>query len=795
MKTFGNFILFAAMGAATIATSGCGWNWTSRGGVKGPPLAKPTPSTNPTDTGGKIIPPTPVIGSYLVAEIRGDDGTPIVNTKVSLMEASKSVILPPAPVALKLWLDSLNESVLYETVSDAEGQINAPIRFILSDVIELKITNGDFALRARVKIPSDVAQAVSQRRVDEGLSQLPNYPAEPSSPESTVPVVELPIDRRLALQLPKNRIEPISADGQNDQEPVLITAFSLPYALTANTKKVGIFPKVVNASVENSFRINWQNAFSESADIRIAYSFSEDVISGWDGRFGDNAGLLSSRSGIDYVTNYESCTDSEYRTSTSGNITSVDDGKCGFIRNQFPFNDGADVFVRLSGESATNIKLSPVFRLVFNNTAPILLPIANKYVVLNTTTIDVPLTLSDSETALVCGTALSAQSSDINILANDAIFIGGVYPECKLTLFPKAGSTGSSDITVTATDGSLVALQQFTVTIKNTPSNLLLSNDTIFENAGTNAVVGNLSATVPDAPDSSFFFSLAAGIGDEDNSSFNISDAKLRANESFDFENKSSYKIRVRTTDVTGAYFEKEFLITVIDTVEDDQFGKVTLLAHMDGADGGTSIFDSSPAQRTLTIYGSGKTNVSNKKFGSASYFSNTLGDRIEAGPIDIKSTDDFTWECWWYPTEFTNGYKAFFGVYSQTGGYSYTFLTNDDLTYRKIFFFKWTNSSWIYTTDGNASLNILLNTWHHVALSRQGSTLRIFFDGVLHQSATFTDALAGNLVIAHHQSQSGSRFGYLDEFRVTVGHARYTSNFTPPNAPFPDGAPPTQSP
>jgi len=87
-------------------------------------------------------------------------------------------------------------------------------------------------------------------------------------------------------------------------------------------------------------------------------------------------------------------------------------------------------------------------------------------------------------------------------------------------------------------------------------------------------------------------------------------------------------------------------------------------------------------------------------------------------------------------------------------------------------------NVSYIYTTDGMASINITLNTWHHVALSRQGSTLRIFFDGVLHQSATFADALAGNFVIAHHQSQTGTRFGYLDDFRVTVVTSTIYSQF-----------------
>jgi len=84
-------------------------------------------------------------------------------------------------------------------------------------------------------------------------------------------------------------------------------------------------------------------------------------------------------------------------------------------------------------------------------------------------------------------------------------------------------------------------------------------------------------------------------------------------------------------TDVTNAYFEKALFIRVVDIIEDQYLDKVILLAHMDGTHGGTSIIDSSPAQRTLTRFGAGKIDESNKKFGSASYFSSTLNDRIEA--------------------------------------------------------------------------------------------------------------------------------------------------------------------
>jgi gliding motility-associated-like protein len=54
-----------------------------------------------------------------------------------------------------------------------------------------------------------------------------------------------------------------------------------------------------------------------------------------------------------------------------------------------------------------------------------------------------------------------------------------------------------------------------------------------------------------------------AGAGSTDNASFSISAGVLKTTASFDFETKSSYSIRVRSTDVGGLFFEKTFTIAV----------------------------------------------------------------------------------------------------------------------------------------------------------------------------------------------------------------------------------------
>jgi ELWxxDGT repeat protein len=99
------------------------------------------------------------------------------------------------------------------------------------------------------------------------------------------------------------------------------------------------------------------------------------------------------------------------------------------------------------------------------------------------------------------------------------------------------------------------------------PTDIALSSTSIPENAGANAVIGTLSTTDPN-PGDSFTYSLISGIGSTDNAAFNISGDKLRATNSLDFETKSSYSVRVRSTDQTGLFVEKSFLVSVSNVNE-----------------------------------------------------------------------------------------------------------------------------------------------------------------------------------------------------------------------------------
>lgn len=97
------------------------------------------------------------------------------------------------------------------------------------------------------------------------------------------------------------------------------------------------------------------------------------------------------------------------------------------------------------------------------------------------------------------------------------------------------------------------------------PTSLDLSNASVAENAVKYTSIGTLSTTDADAGDT-FTYKLVAGVGSTDNALFTHTGNVLKTAAVFNYEVKNSYKIRVRTTDADGAFFEQQFTITVTDT-------------------------------------------------------------------------------------------------------------------------------------------------------------------------------------------------------------------------------------
>jgi hypothetical protein len=203
------------------------------------------------------------------------------------------------------------------------------------------------------------------------------------------------------------------------------------------------------------------------------------------------------------------------------------------------------------------------------------------------------------------------------------------------------------------------------------------------------------------------------------------------------------------------------------------------LLLHMDGANGGVSFPDSSRFNRTIVVGGNVNTSTARQKFGSASALFDGSGDYLSNADSDMAlGSADFTVDFWIYPTSSAANMIL---VDTQVFGGSST-RTNSIIialeTTRKIYIY---HNGYIVLTTSNT---LTLNTWGHVAVVRSGSTVTVYVNGVSGGSVSLSKNLSTqNFVVGINASNLSAQpyIGNVDEMRVSIGIARWTSNFTPP--------------
>jgi len=211
------------------------------------------------------------------------------------------------------------------------------------------------------------------------------------------------------------------------------------------------------------------------------------------------------------------------------------------------------------------------------------------------------------------------------------------------------------------------------------------------------------------------------------------------------------------------------------------------LLIHSDAADGNATFPDRSGSGHTITVNGNTHHEVDQKKFNRTSIHFDGTGDYLsvpDSADWDFGS-GDFTIDFWLRRTR-SGAVERFFGQ-SDSGGSSRSLdaLFQADDTFRTIF-----AKSGGGTVTATTTATITDTNWHHVAIVRNGNTLTQYIDGtadgtgdvtgetIANSSTIFTVGGLGLFTSQHF-------LGYIDEFRVSKGIARWTADFTPPTAPY----------
>lgn len=215
-----------------------------------------------------------------------------------------------------------------------------------------------------------------------------------------------------------------------------------------------------------------------------------------------------------------------------------------------------------------------------------------------------------------------------------------------------------------------------------------------------------------------------------------------------------------------------------------DGFTKVLL--HLDGADASTTITDVAAGVGTPATWaanGNAQIDIGAAQFGGASLLLDGTGDYVaSADNANFNlGAGDWTIDCWVNRNSGT-GRQLFCGQCDSSGGdASISFFI--EYTAANVVRAVASNGTGIAVTSTTANTGAL---WRHIAFVRVGDILRLFIHGTQEGGdVAFTGTVvdsANALSVGRGGEIATLNFaGWIDEFRLSVGVARWTSNFTPP--------------
>lgn len=221
----------------------------------------------------------------------------------------------------------------------------------------------------------------------------------------------------------------------------------------------------------------------------------------------------------------------------------------------------------------------------------------------------------------------------------------------------------------------------------------------------------------------------------------------------------------------------------------DPYFADVVLLLHGEGTDGSTTIVDSSSYDHTLTQSGTVSVDTAQGEFpgGSVDFSS---GHLVGTGAKFDFNNDSFTFEAW-IRTPSLSAEQSIFG--SDTSDDSQGSFTLYIVTNGQLVFFTANEFGNHPIGVGTPPAAIVTDEWMFVSLTQSASSLTA--DTYIHVNGMLLGSNSGayngsfGFLIKAGDYQSRQPFpGWMQEYRVTVGVARYTAaNYAVPTQRFPN--------
>lgn len=201
---------------------------------------------------------------------------------------------------------------------------------------------------------------------------------------------------------------------------------------------------------------------------------------------------------------------------------------------------------------------------------------------------------------------------------------------------------------------------------------------------------------------------------------------------------------------------------------------ETVLLLNGNGSEGSTTILDSTDRHAIIT-YGDARIRTSEKKYGTGSMYFDGYGDYLT-----IPASEDFNFGTGDFTVEFWINFEGIF----------YDQVILDNLTSVYGFMIEYWNGRFYVGYNGNSIFHpvytITRNTWYYLTVVRNNGVVSLYVNGSMLANVSYPYAIncsSGLMMAKYPHPTAPYHFqGFIDDFRITKGIARYTSDFTVPN-------------
>jgi len=195
---------------------------------------------------------------------------------------------------------------------------------------------------------------------------------------------------------------------------------------------------------------------------------------------------------------------------------------------------------------------------------------------------------------------------------------------------------------------------------------------------------------------------------------------------------------------------------------------------------------DSSASNHDVFPNGDVTISSAQSKFGNESMYFDNTGDYLTIPYSDDWDfgSGDFTVEMWVRPSSIQSWDVLIAHMDSTDATSAWNiYCQSDGTTYGQIFY---NGENYVQST-----VNLTIGSWQHLAMVRNGSDLILYKNGVGGGTGNISTNTLNSCpaLLSIGAKGDGIYFSnaYIDEVRISKGIARWTANFTPPTAPYPD--------